>query len=192
MAARRGSASAGPSTPCRRRRASPRRPTGGGCRTRNRCRRGAAAECATASRRCCAIDRVYEAGAHRLSQGMATARSQGSQCVQSSYPVCERLLDQQTLESGTVDEQVSRDLPPTVELECLDVAAFTIQAHVGDLAFDMFDAGGHRPALEIARHQRGIEVQCVVEEQKALAVIRLSAPRTSRRAPARTTTRSDR
>ena len=31
-----------------------------------------------------AIERVYETGAARLSQGMATARSQGSQCVQSS------------------------------------------------------------------------------------------------------------
>src|SRR5688572_2961248 len=33
----------------------------------------------------------------------------------------------------------------------------------------MPDAGGHRPALEITRHQRGVEMQRVVEEQETLA-----------------------
>src|SRR6185503_243557 len=36
----------------------------------------------------CAVARVYGSSGPELSQGTATARSQGSQCVQSSYPVC--------------------------------------------------------------------------------------------------------
>ena len=61
------------------------------------------------ARRVCAVERVYGVKSALRSQGTAQARSQGSQCVQSSQGTAELVAQQQRAEAAAVDEEVACD-----------------------------------------------------------------------------------
>ena len=149
---------------------------GARCNTPGRCRRGAAAGCAIASRRVRAIARVY--GRHAAGGlGLHGQRAVGRQPVAPILVAgLERLFDQQAAKAGAIDEQVAFDARAVFQHQRSDEAALAVLLDAGDLAFDAPDTLAARiwPRRK-RRVEAGIEMIGVVDRRDVRACANLPA-----------------
>ena len=71
----------------------------------------------------------------------------------------QRLLDEQSAKSRTVDEQIRRKLRSVGQLQCPNLAAQRIQQHLADETFDTSHAAALCEARQIRRIEGRIEMK---------------------------------